>query len=200
MMTCPMTLQGRRSAQAFFITRCCLGLMAGLTLLLLAPGAARAEPDKARWSDEQKRREALRMYRQYRKDFPKVPEMKAKEAVALLKKKTAVLVDARAPREMKVSMIPGAISKARYERRRSTYKDKQVIVYCTIGYRSGELARELRKQGEKAYNLVGGVLLWTHAGQPLIKPSPKGAKGTTQLHVYGSTWDLAPAKIKTVYP
>lgn len=174
--------------------------LVGLALLTLGAEAAGADPGKSSWSDEKKKRETLRMYREYKKNFATVPELQAAEVAALLKKGGAVLVDARAPREMKVSMIPGAITQKRYERHRSAYNGKKIIAYCTIGYRSGVLAMALRKRGVKAYNMVGGALMWTHSDLPLVRPSAKGQAQTTRLHVYGATWDLAPSKIKTIFP
>ncbi|MBD3392960.1 MAG: hypothetical protein GF418_12715 [Chitinivibrionales bacterium] len=99
-----------------------------------------------------------------------------------------VLLDAREKEEREVSMIPGAISRHEFESNRRRYKDSTVVVYCTIGYRSGVYAKKLKRKGFRVYNLVGGVLAWAHAGREFVNDSIS----TRRVHVYGKKWDLAP--------
>lgn len=48
---------------------------------------------------------------------------------------------------------------------------KPVLVYCRSGRRSAQAADELIKLGFKDVRaLEGGILLWTEAGKPLVKP------------------------------
>jgi sodium/bile acid cotransporter 7 len=70
-----------------------------------------------------------------------------------------------------------------------------VIVYCTISYRSGILARELLARGVAVANLQGGLLGWVHAGGPVADAGGPVAR----MHVYGRKWDLAPLSFETVY-
>ena len=60
-------------------------------------------------------------------------------------------------------MLPHAITTAEFAARfrHGIPKEKRLVVYCTIGYRSGKYAQELAKQGIKAENLEGGVLAWS---------------------------------------
>ncbi|MCB1948870.1 rhodanese-like domain-containing protein [Nitrosomonas sp.] len=99
-----------------------------------------------------------------------------------------VIVDVRNPEERHVSTIPGAISQEDFERDRTDYQNKQIVVYCTIGYRSGHYVRLLRQQGFDAYNLSEGILGWTQIDGQLIN-----ARGqvTKQVHVYSRPWNLA---------
>jgi rhodanese-related sulfurtransferase len=41
------------------------------------------------------------------------------------------------------------------------HKDKEIIVYCRSGGRSGQSVQFMRKQGYNALNLVGGILAWS---------------------------------------
>ena len=124
------------------------------------------------------------MYRGYVAEFPAVPETTVEEL--LEQRDGIVLVDAREPDECAVSVIPGAVPQTELDV--DSLQGKRVVVYCTIGYRSGLAARELRERGIKASNLKGGVLLWTHAGQPL---ADRAGRPTRRVHVYSRKWDLA---------
>ena len=69
-----------------------------------------------------------------------------------------------------------------------------MVAYCTIGMRSGLYTKELRERGIEAYNLMGSVLSWSHAGRDF-----EGADGPTRrVHVYGATWDLAGRRLRGV--
>ena len=85
-------------------------------------------------------------------------------------------------------MIPGAIDSSRFERRPRHDNIDTIVIYCTIGLRSGLYAEELRRKGHAVRNLRGGILAWVHAGQDVVK----GGRPTRRLHVYGPKWDLLP--------
>ena len=126
------------------------------------------------------------MYEEHARAFPEVPERRVEELLAALESGRApTLIDVRGPAERAVSTLPGAIDLDRFEADPALH-DQPVVLYCTIGARSGEAARKLRAQGVDAHNLVGSILAWTHAQGPL-----ENAEGPTRaVHVYGATWDL----------
>lgn len=99
-----------------------------------------------------------------------------------------VLVDVRSEKEIKVSKIPGAMTRKEFEEKRSQYKDKKILAYCTIGVRSSEYALALKKEGFDSYNLKESILGWTHRQLPL--ENLEGQK-TKKVHVYGEAWNLA---------
>ena len=115
--------------------------------------------------------------------------------VASAKAADAILLDVRSPQERAVSIIPGAITEAEFQR---IYKanPKLVVVYCTIGYRSGLRARELRAEGIDALNLRGGILAWIAQGGAL---QDSFGKPTHQVHVYAKAWAAVPANFSAVY-
>jgi sodium/bile acid cotransporter 7 len=117
------------------------------------------------------------------------------QLIAMRQQKRAVLVDSREPREQQVSMIPDAISLTDFTRNASSYAGRPVVFYCTIGYRSGVVATEYRKNDVDAYNLKGGILSWVHAGQNVVD----GRKETRKVHVYGSKWNLLPCGYEAVW-
>ena len=101
----------------------------------------------------------------------------------------AVFLDTRESEEYQVSHLPGA----RYLGFRDLVptaltgltKDTPLVVYCTVGYRSERIARELRQQGfTRVYNLYGSLYAWRLAGLPL-----ENAEGPTdRIHTYNRKW------------
>jgi sodium/bile acid cotransporter 7 len=130
------------------------------------------------------------MYARYAKRFKEVAAILPGEAL----EKKAVFVDVRPPEETEVSVIPGAVLRSEFEEREDAYRDRLIVPYCTIGYRSGKYARRLQRRGFRVRNLLGGVLMWAHA----VGPLEAGGKPVRRVHVYGRRWDLAPASFETV--
>jgi len=107
-----------------------------------------------------------------------------------------ILVDVRSEKEQKVSMIPGAISVAEFEKNKEKYRGKAIITYCTIGYRSGKYAKQLLKEKFNAYNLEGSILGWSHSKGSLV--DLKG-KPTKKVHIYSKGWDYLPKGFTPVH-
>ncbi|NJB87806.1 rhodanese-related sulfurtransferase [Lewinella marina] len=100
-----------------------------------------------------------------------------------------LLLDAREPEEYAVSHLPGAenigYDDARYGLLEGVDRDRPVVVYCTIGYRSERMAEELRSRGfRRVYNLYGSIYAWALAGYPLVDEDGP----TRRLHTYNRKW------------
>ena len=147
------------------------------------------------FDDESKQLRILKMYGEYRKSFPEISDISPQEVFILLEHENVVFVDVRDSEEQAVSMIPGAITHKKFLENPDFYKGHTVIGYCTIGYRSGQLASKLMKRGIHMINLRGGILAWIHAGGEVHRDGIP----VREVHVYGKTWDLAPSSYKTVY-
>lgn len=106
-----------------------------------------------------------------------------------------VLVDVRTPEEYHVSLIPGAITKEQFEKHKPQYRDSNIVVYCTTGYRSGQYAQKLIVEGFTAKNFKGSILAWCHAGMPLV--TMQGER-MNRVHTYSSQYK-APANYTAVY-
>lgn len=146
-------------------------------------------------ADAQKKANVYRLYAGYKQEFPEVTDIAPQELMRLLtEKKPVVLVDVRTAAEQQVSMLPGAVTSEVFLSNLEAYRDHTVVGYCTISYRSGRLARELRQKGLTMRNLQGGLLAWLHAGGQVYA---RGVE-SRRVHVYGSKWDLAPAAYQTV--
>lgn len=106
-----------------------------------------------------------------------------------------LIVDVRGPEEYQVSMIPGAITKEQFERNKSQYRHRTIVVYCTIGYRSGQYAKKLISDGFTAKNFKGSIVTWCQAGLPLMTMH---GEPTNRVHTYSSQYKV-PAKYTAVY-
>ncbi len=123
-------------------------------------------------------------------EFDDLPEFSNQVLLDLstFQRENYIVVDVRSPAEQNVSIIQGSIDQAHFEQNFDSYQDKKVVVYCTIGYRSGYYAKALRQQGLDAYNLSEGILGWIQAGGSLVNAD---GQITPKVHVYSRPWDLA---------
>lgn len=147
--------------------------------------------------DQERRDKALSLYAGFmRKEFPEVRDLDGAELAGLLRNGTVTVVDVRSPQERAVSVVPGAVTPEEYLARRETLPSGPVVAYCTIGYRSAQFVLLLARQGVEARNLRAGILGWLHGGGTLADPA---GRPTRRVHVYGSSWNLAPGAFEAVY-
>ncbi|AKQ45894.1 hypothetical protein TH63_09960 [Rufibacter radiotolerans] len=116
------------------------------------------------------------------------------------KPEEVVLLDSRSPKEYKVSHLKGArfINYDALKDRdlQALPKDKTLVVYCSVGYRSERVGERLKAMGFKnVYNLYGGIFEWVNQGQPIVN-----AQGPTQkVHAYSKAWGIWLNKGEKVY-
>ena len=135
------------------------------------------------------------MYLRSKKGFPEVPEVTSEQLQALRGDSSVVIVDVRTPEEQAVSMIEGAITSREFEATPEKFADKTVVAYCTMGYRSGRYARELQRHGQRAFNLRGAILAWTHSNGALVN-----TEGSTKVvHVHSPHCDLVAEGYKAIW-
>jgi rhodanese-related sulfurtransferase len=81
------------------------------------------------------------------------------------------LIDVREPHEADIAEIGGELipmGEVMTNLDRIS-KDKQVIVHCRSGARSGTIAKALESQGyNNVYNLKGGILAWANEIDPSV--------------------------------
>jgi len=84
-----------------------------------------------------------------------------------------LFVDCRTSFEVGVSRIPGAVTEREFteQLKKDEYRVDElegipVVLYCTIGYRSGRLAANLAGDypSLQVANLAGSLLSWSHHG------------------------------------
>ncbi|MBC2838116.1 rhodanese-like domain-containing protein [Robiginitalea sp. SC105] len=115
-----------------------------------------------------------------------VPEATVPEARAM---DSAVFLDARSLEEFSVSHVPGAYwvgyDDFSLERVSSIPKDRPVVVYCSVGYRSEKVSEALLEAGfTRVSNLYGGIFEWVNQGGPLVdRDGP-----TDRIHAFNKSW------------
>jgi rhodanese-related sulfurtransferase len=103
--------------------------------------------------------------------------------------KGAIFLDAREKDEYIVSHIPNARYVGYDDFVLSSCsdipKDQLIVVYCSVGYRSGNVTEDLEKAGyTEVYNLWGGIFNWVNTGHEVVN-----SKGATQnVHPYDEQW------------
>lgn len=136
------------------------------------------------------------MYQQYQQEaFPTVSTVTAEQLLTWQQSEQVILVDVRTPEERVISRIPSAITFEEYQENFATYTNDKIVFYCTIGYRSGIETEKAKQRNLEAYNLHGGVLAWSHIGQPFLRDD----RETRDVHVYGKQWNLTPRGYNPVW-
>ena len=65
-------------------------------------------------------------------------------------------------------------------------KNKEVVVYCSVGYRSEKIGEQLKDIGfTNVNNLYGGIFQWKNKGNSVITNS---AQTTDSVHTYNKNW------------
>lgn len=138
-------------------------------------------------NDEKRIQQIETKYANSKKEFPGIEEISAEELKQELEcGEDLVLLDVRRSDEQEVSMLPGAITREDFEANTDAYKEQSIVVYCTIGHRSGLYTAGLMENGFKARNLKGAVLSWSHAGGEFVD-----ANGPTKrVHVFSPKVNL----------
>lgn len=130
--------------------------------------------------------------RQVRETFPGVSQLSTPELQALLSANGGtelVLLDTRETEEFDVSHLQGArlapsLQEA-LQRLEGTPKDRLVVTYCSVGYRSSALADKLTEHGyTNVRNLEGSIFEWANRGLPVYR----GEKEVRAVHPYNLWW------------
>ena len=120
-----------------------------------------------------------------------IPYISVQE-LAMPKTKAAIL-DAREFNEYETSHIKNAIHVGykyfNIETVSSIIKNKeeQIVVYCSLGIRSENIAKKLKKAGyTNVYNLYGGVFEWKNKGFNVYNSN---GRETENVHVFSKQWN-----------
>jgi rhodanese-related sulfurtransferase len=121
-----------------------------------------------------------------------------------LPKNDAILLDAREPKEFKVSHLENAIyvgyNKFKLKETLSKLpKDKKtkIVVYCSLGIRSETVAHKLIEAGyTNVFNLYGGIFEWKNANFQVVDTL---GNSTEKVHTYSKDWSKWLKKGKKIY-
>jgi rhodanese-related sulfurtransferase len=102
------------------------------------------------------------------------------EAAQLVREKKAVLVDVREPAEWASGVAQKAVllplsdlhgGRRQWQPFLDQMGDREILLYCRSGSRSGVAARALASEGFKTAN-AGSLHAWERAGLPVCRPKP----------------------------
>ena len=132
----------------------------------------------------------------------KIPYISVDRLKDLSAKKVTIL-DAREQKEFDVSHIKNAIHvgydnfKLSKTTKKITDKNSFVVVYCTLGVRSEDIAEKLKEAGYKnVYNLFGGIVDWKNKGNTVVDANENE---TEKVHVSSKVWSKWLLKGEKVY-
>ena len=122
---------------------------------------------------------------------------------ALAKRNIATFLDAREIEEYQVSHLPNAIyigyDDFDIEDVSNIDKNKPVIVYCSIGYRSEKISKKLKAAGfSDVKNLYGSIFEWVNQGYEIMN---RNDVATDSIHTYNRSWSkwMTNKKLVKVY-
>ena len=170
-------------------------ILAGVFIVLTSFGC---QQNLTIQSEADKKLLITKLYEEHATEFPGVRGIKVEDLQQLQQQgENVVLVDVRQLKEREVSIIPGAIALEEFEANIEQYRDNEakIIVYCTIGYRSGKYAQKLREKGIKVFNLEGSLLAWSHIRGKLVDDTGF----TNRVHVFSPKWQLTANNYEPVW-
>ena len=105
------------------------------------------------------------------------------------KQEDLILLDVRKSEEYAVSHLQGARAASSKDEAmrilRGVPANRRIVVYCSVGYRSSELAEFLMKTGfTEVYNLEGSIFRWANEGRPVYRAEER----VRVVHTYDSYW------------
>jgi rhodanese-related sulfurtransferase len=101
-----------------------------------------------------------------------------------------IILDAREKEEFEVSHIAGAkwigYDDPDFSELDLHSKNKPVVVYCSVGYRSEKMGEKLKEMGfSKVFNLYGSIFEWVNQGYPVVNEQ---GKQVSRVHTYNEKW------------
>ncbi|MFT7557012.1 MAG: rhodanese-related sulfurtransferase [Planctomycetota bacterium] len=128
-------------------------------------------------------------------DFSSIEQIDAARFTAL-NPDTTILIDVRELDEYSVSHLknsqrvsPDIVTADFIQRFAESAQDKTFVFYCSVGYRSSELAEQLSQSLKSAgarnvMNLKGGIFNWHNQSRALFNENGQ----TDKVHPYNSRW------------
>lgn len=159
---------------------CQLGLLVAIAMSACRPDTAQPPPN---WT-------ALKQ--EIRVRYPAVPVLSTAQLAGWLNREpsdTLLLLDVRAPDEYAVSHLRGAVNAADAEAALAAIAaagaDRRVVLYCSVGYRSADLAARLIERGcTNVFNLEGSIFQWANEGRPVYR----GDEQVSVVHPFDPDW------------
>ena len=126
-----------------------------------------------------------------RLQFPAIRQLSTADLADWLSDETKanpVLLDARTGEEYQIShlnhakLVPENLENLAAE---GIDRTTQIVVYCSVGYRSSAIARRLASLGyQNLFNLSGSIFQWVNENRPVYQQG----KIVTAVHPYQKFW------------
>lgn len=118
-------------------------------------------------------------------------------------KNNILILDAREKEEYNVSHIESAkyigfndFNKDRFNALKVN-KNTTIVVYCSLGIRSHQIAEKIKKMGYTSiYNLYGGIFQWKNENRKIVNSNEKT---TDSIHAFSKEWGVYLRKGIKVY-
>ena len=168
-----MLLSHRIRFSVAFVVFCCF--------VLVVPSIADEKKFEEQWADT---------ISWIHEEFPSVQHISTDQLVQLLAERDDItLLDTREQEEFEVSHIQDAVlatdANDALEILGQHNKDRIVVVYCSVGYRSSKIAEILARRGvPNVFNLEGSLFQWANEGRPLYQ----GASRVNRVHPFDDEW------------
>jgi len=114
-----------------------------------------------------------------------------------------LIIDVREVDEFRVSRLDNALNIESADAistlitQRGLSKDTEIVVYCSVGYRSAAIAAELQQQGfTQVLNLEHSLFEWANKGYPMTN----GARSTDKVHPFNRAWSVLVDDTLHAYP
>lgn len=114
-----------------------------------------------------------------------------------------LIIDVREFDEYRVSHLDGAVhletaaAISELLAERGLAKDTEIVVYCSVGYRSAAVATQLQERGfSKVLNLEHSIFDWANKGYPMSSP----AGPTDKVHPFNRAWGVLVDDALHAYP
>jgi len=120
-----------------------------------------------------------------------VPLISSNELKKKLEKgEPVIMLDIRSREEFNVSHLENAsfIDYDQFEKNdvQDIPKDAEIVLYCSVGYRSEKIGEELQEMGySNVKNLYGGLFQWKNEGFPVVNDH---LMETDSVHTYNKSW------------
>ncbi len=125
-----------------------------------------------------------------REKFPRVRHISTQEFANLLAEESnLVVLDTRDSEEYLTSHIKGAVLTEDIGDALKVLKNQDrnalIAVYCSVGYRSSNIANKLARRGySNVVNVEGSLFKWANEGRPIFQ----GDLATGKVHPYDDEW------------
>lgn len=124
------------------------------------------------------------------REFPGVPFISTNSLADQMKTpEPRLLIDVRDIKEFSVSHLEGAIQADSITKIQTLIEMhpnvRQVVLYCSVGYRSAKYVQQLRQLNKSnVFNLKGSLFAWANEGKPLFA----GKEKVSKVHPFDAKW------------